>query len=178
MFTPPIRMLLVLVTLAYGAYLLSIGNRSGFLVISAGGLFVFGHFRYGPIRPAFMALQQGEVERAEQLISTIRFPHLLNSQSRAYLNWIHGVLDSRHDDKLKSAEQHLQTALDLGVRTSNDRCVLVATLAAVAIRQNDRDGAKEKLAAAREIPHREGAARYIDQLQRELSSNDEATRGH
>ena len=139
MFSLPVRILLILATAAYGTYQLTMGKPVGIAFVAAAGLLVFGYFRYGSIRPAFAALQVGDIERVERLLSTIRFPHLLNTQSRAYLHWIRGVLDAQHKDRLASAEDNLRSALNLGVRTSNDRCVLVATMAEVAAKNSSID---------------------------------------
>ena len=126
MFSLPTRILLILATTAYGTYQLTVGKPVGIVLVAAAGLLVFGYFRYGPIRPAFVALQMGNMSAVERLLSTIRFPHLLNNQSKAYLHWIKGVLNAQHADRLASAEDNLRSALNLGVRTSNDRCVLAA----------------------------------------------------
>ena len=166
MFSLATRILLILAATAFGTYQLLVGRPIGIAALAAGGLLLFGYFRYGPIRPAFAAVQTGDIERAERLISTIRFPHLLNTQSRAYLHWIKGSLEAGHKDRLASAEDNLLRALDLGVRTSHDRCVLVATIAEVAARRGDLARARKLLDDARGIPHREGASEYIDRLQR------------
>lgn len=173
MFSLPVRILLILTTAGYGTYQLIGGNSAGFALIAAAGLFVFGYFRYGPIRPAFSALQQGDIERVERLLRTIRFPNLLNSQSRAYLHWINGVLDARHEGKLASAENNLQSALRLGLRTQNDRCMVVATLAELAAKRKDMDKARKMLADAHAIPHNEHATEYIDKLHHEIENATE-----
>ncbi|MCA9258711.1 MAG: hypothetical protein KDA61_05910 [Planctomycetales bacterium] len=165
MFTFPIRILLILVAAGYGTFQVTTGHRAGFALIAAAGLLAFGYFRYGPIRPAFAALMRGEVDRAERMIATVRFPNLLNSQSRAYFYWIRGLIEAQYEDGLATAMSNLQAALDCGVRTSNDRCLLVATLADLTARANDVHEASRLLDEARGLPHSDGVDAYLDKLE-------------
>ena len=166
MFSLPVRILLILVMAASGSYLLARGQPSGYYLLAAAGLLVFGYFRYGPIRPAFVALQHGNTELAKNLIATIRYPNLLNRESRAYLHWINGMLESMDEGRLAFAQEQLQLALDLGVRTSNDKCVLVASLAQLAAKSDDLAHARQLLEQAESIPHRDEASAFIDELRR------------
>lgn len=164
MFSFRIRFLLVIALTVCGAYQLGSGDLIGIALIASAVLLVFGYFRYGPIRLAFSELRKGNVERVEELLATIHFPHLLSSQSQAYLYWIYGLLDAQHDDRIVSAERNLRIALSLKLRTSNDRCLILTTLAELASRRGDMDEAYALLGQARNIPHKTNTEAYIEQL--------------
>jgi hypothetical protein len=56
MFTLPVRIILIVIAAFFGTYNLANGYQTGYLWLSAALLFVIGYFRYGSVRPAFMAL--------------------------------------------------------------------------------------------------------------------------
>ena len=66
------------------------------------------------------------------------------------------------------AEEHLQSALKFGVRTSHDRCLLTLTLVDLAMKQKDFTKAEELLETARSIPHKVDAEEEFSKFQRDL----------
>ncbi len=168
MFTLPIRIIIIVITAAYGSHALANGNESGYILLAAAAIFVIGYFRYGPIRPAYMAMRRGYIDVARKHIETIKFPKLLSSQSRAYLYWICGVIAAQDSDNLLYAEKQMRLAIDGSLRTSNDRCLAMATLAHIVAQNDDLERARQLLADAEHIPHRDGVSEYLKQLSTEF----------
>lgn len=129
MFSLPVRIVVGLLAAGYGIYKLANAEQSGFIFLAAAGLVAMGYFRYGSIRPAFMAMRRGDIEAARKHVETIRFPTLLSAESRAYLHWVNGVIAAQNPEGLRYAEEQMRLAIDGHIRTSQDRCIATATLA-------------------------------------------------
>src|SRR5262245_38053420 len=146
MFSLQVRIFIVVAAAAYGVYTLANGEHTGYIFLAAAGLVAIGYFRYGPIRPAFMAMRRGDIDVARKHIETIKFPKLLSAESRAYLHWITGVIAAKDSDDLPYAEEQMRLAVGGAIRTSHDRCLATATLAQVVAKNNDLERAKQILA--------------------------------
>lgn len=164
MFTPPARLFIVLAVAAYGIYKIANGDRSAYVLLLAGAIIALGYLRYGPIRPALMAMRRGDLGVARRLIKTIKFPNLLCAQSKAYLHWINAVIAAQDSNALPYAEEEMGLAIGGALRTSHDRCLATATLAEIVAQQNDLERAMQLLGDAEQIPHRDAASDYLDDL--------------
>lgn len=168
MFSLPVRICLVAVAAAFGSYKLVIGELSGYAWLVVAATVAMGYLRYGAIRPAFMAMRRGDLKRAQEHVETIVWPSLLSAESRAYLHWVNGVIAAQDDDSLPYAAEQLRLALNGRIRFRNDRCIATATLAEIVARTSDMPGARQLLAEAQQIPHRETAQVYLDELNTEF----------
>jgi hypothetical protein len=168
MFSFSVRFIIVLVAASNGGYSLANGHRSGYLWLAAAALIAIGYFRYGPIRPAFLAMQRGRLDVAQKHIETIPFPKLLSAQSHAYLHWIRGVIAAQDTSSLLYAEEQMRLALGGAIRTSHDRCLATATLAQIVAQTHDLKRAQQILAEAEKIPHRDIASDYLNKLKAEF----------
>lgn len=168
MFTPRVRFLIIVVAIIFGCVELNRGDRSAYLPFMGAAVLMIGHFRYGPIRPAFIALQRGQYDTARELVGSIRYPDLLSAQSKAYFHWLRGALATIEPADLSLAERELQQAVDGKLRTSNDRCIATAALAEVVSLSKDLDRAKALLDKAAKIPHNEVAAQYLEAIRKRV----------
>jgi len=168
MFSLPVRIFIVVTAAAYGVYKLANGEQSGYMLLAAAGIFVLGYFRYGPIRPAYMAMRRGDLDAARKHIETIKFPKLLSAESRAYLYWVNGVIAAEVSETLSYAEEQIRLAISGKLRFSNDRCIATATLARIVAKNNDVEGAMQILEQAEQIPHRDNATAYLNELRSEF----------
>jgi hypothetical protein len=168
MFTPRIRFLIIVLAILFGCVELNRGDRSAYLPLMGAVVLIIGHFRYGPIRPAFLALQRGQYDTARELVGSIRHPNFLSAQSKAYLHWLRGALATLEPADLSVAERELQQAVDGKLRTSNDRCIATAALAEVISMSKDLDRANALLDKAAEIPHNEETAQYLETIRNRI----------
>jgi hypothetical protein len=168
MFSLPVRIAFILMAATYGIYKLAGGHQSGYLFLAASGLLAFGYFRYGPIRPAFLAMRRGDLTAARKHVQTIKFPKLLSAESRAYLHWVNGVIAAEISGDFPHAEEQMRSAINGRLRTSNDRCIATAELARIVAKGNDVKKALQLLEQAEKIPHRNGARAYLDKLRAEF----------
>ena len=168
MFSLPVRIALIVGASTVGIYLVANGEITGYGLLAAAAIFAAGYFRYGPIRPAFMALQRQQFDKAQKLADTIRFPNLLGPEARAYYNWIQGVLSAQDDDNLEHAEEQMSLAIAGPLRTDNDRCVATATLAQIVFQNNEPDRALKILDDAMQINHKDEVNAYLEQVRNEF----------
>ena len=164
MFTPRLRFFIIILAVTYGCLRVSQGDRAAWMLLVAAAILFIGHFRNGPIRPALMALQNGKIEDAKKLVNSIRYPHLLSAQSRAYYHWIRGLLAAGSPADLAFAERELQLAIDGSLRTRKDRCLAMASLAEVVAQSNDFTRANELLDKAVQSSPNPTTTDYLNSL--------------
>ncbi len=141
-------------------------------MLAAAVLFAVGYFRYGAIRPAFMAMTRGDLDQARRHFDSIKFPNALSPQSRAYWHWVNAMLAAQDSSNLSFAEEQMQLAVDGALRTSHDRCLAKATLAQIVASNNQPEKAMQLLEEAKQIPHRDSAADYLCRVETELSDSN------
>jgi outer membrane PBP1 activator LpoA protein len=147
MFTATVRFALATIASCYGVYLISAGDRTGVLGLAVAALLVYGYFRYGTVWLAFRAAQQDNIERARRLLSQIKYPSLLASQSRAYYELLAGHIALSQQQE-STAETHFRTSLNYRLRTQNDRCLAEVTLAEILAKSGRTAEAREFVAHA------------------------------
>ena len=127
------RLVAVAGSAALGAWLSSSGNVStGLLLLVASAVLAVGYVRHGPVWLATRALQRGDNRTAASHLSSIAAPQRLGRQSRAYYEMASGVVAADHG-RSAEAQQHLRSALELPLRTANDRALVEARLAALLV---------------------------------------------
>ncbi|MFT5303015.1 MAG: hypothetical protein ACI814_003832 [Mariniblastus sp.] len=167
MFSNSTRILIFIVALTYSVYELVTGTGMGYVAIAAALWLAAGYIRYGPIRPAFIALYQGKFDRARRLAESIKFPSLLSQQSQAYFHWIHGVLAFNDGDYL-NADIRMRQAIAGNLRTSNDKCIAIATLAQIVAKNGQLDEANQILDDAILIPHKDETGAFLSSTRNEI----------
>ncbi|MEL6867973.1 MAG: hypothetical protein AAFP19_26345, partial [Bacteroidota bacterium] len=83
---------------------------------------------FGNIWMAFKKLRLGKLEEAEDLVNQIKWPSWLSRQHRAYYHFIKGMI-ALQKKELPEGEKHLITAMDIGLRTPNDKALVALNLA-------------------------------------------------
>ncbi|TWT90639.1 hypothetical protein Mal64_10330 [Pseudobythopirellula maris] len=164
MFTLRVRIILILAATTYGAYKFAYGHESAYLVLLAAPLLLWGYFRYGPMRPAFNAMNRGDFDTARQLMETVKFPKLLSAESKAYYHWVNAVLASQDPNALAYAEDEMRLALGGSIRTSHDRCLATAMLAQMVAQGDDPESAMQLLTDAEQFRHKESASVYLQEV--------------
>lgn len=150
MFTPDMRLTLVLLASLTGAYLLYLGTPFAALFFSAALLLLWNCFRHSGVWSAFRAFQRRDIGRVRFLLTHVRWPRLLSRPTLAYYHWLQGVLDAA-DGRLKAAQVHLLVAAAGDLRSSNDRCLVQCLLAEVLLQQGEREAAREHLRFAEDL---------------------------
>ncbi|APY08593.1 hypothetical protein BWZ20_09900 [Winogradskyella sp. J14-2] len=137
MFTPIIRIVLVIFSLITAAYFYSkedFANMSMMLI--AGGLIIYGYFKYGTVYAAFQQIKKANIKKAEELISKIKNPDKLTKGHKSYYYFTTGIIALEKKDFEKS-HSDLTQALHMGLRTKNDKSIVLLNLANVELLRKD-----------------------------------------
>ena len=115
MFTPLIRVILVIfsIILAFSFY-----TKDDFLNMSlmlmAGGLIIYGYFKYGTVYAAFQQVKRENIEKAEKLISKIKNPDKLTKGHKSYYYFTTGII-ALEKKELNKSHNDLTKALNIGL---------------------------------------------------------------
>lgn len=165
MFSPALRLCLILASVAFGVHQLLQGNTlAGMGFLAGAGLLAWGHVRYGTVQVAFQRLQAGDVRGANRMLDGVKRPDMLASQHRAYYELIKGML-AVQEEAYEKAETHLRTALVHKLRTDNDKAIVEAHLAAAVLQLGKEEEAKKLIASAREKNPRPTLVAMLDKLE-------------
>jgi len=163
MLPTPVRLVLVVAALAAGTLVLASGRWSGLVFLVAAGLLIWGHFRIGPVRMAYRALQSDQHERAARLIDKVEAPERLKDRERAQYNYVVGMLAGERGD-MTTAEKHLDLAMSGPSAKPNDRAQVACYLAETALRYGDTANARRQLDRARGYEHDEDVDNTIAEI--------------
>jgi uncharacterized protein HemY len=164
MLPPAVRLVLVIAALAAGALVLASGRWSGIVFLVAAGLLIWGHYRVGPVRRAYSALDIGKSDLAARLIEKVRSPERLKTQERAQYHYVVGILAGERGD-MTTAEQNLELAMGGPRAKPNDRAQVACWLAELALGRGDSTTARRQLDRAREIEHDGEVAKTIAEIE-------------
>lgn len=103
---------------AFLAFAIIINVQSGFwpslvLYVIAVTLIV-GHFIFGPMRLIQTYMEEGDMEKAQKVIDSIKFPGLLIKPVRAVFYTLKGNMAMVNQD-FDTAEKHMKKSLNLGI---------------------------------------------------------------
>lgn len=176
MFGNRLRGAAVLVSTGLGIYLLVSGVIWGLVFLAAAALLAWGYYRYGTVWLALRALSAGDGERAARLLNGVRRPDRLGSQSRAYYEYVRGVLAAA-EERFDRAESHLRSSLDHRLRTENDRTLVECTLAEVLILRGRKDEARAILSRARARDHKPTLDELMERIDQRLQEPERGGNG-
>ena len=149
MFTPIIRIVLVIFSLVAAAYFYSkedFVNMS--IMLLAGGLFIYGYFKYGTVYAAFQQIKKDNVKKAEELISKIKNPDKLTKGHKGYYYFTTGII-ALEKKEFEKSHSDLTQALDIGLRTENDKSIVLLNLANIELLRKDYNKAIEYIKKVR-----------------------------
>lgn len=152
-------LLLVIATLYlsfnFSAYAVLMGVPALWLIWDA--------LRHGSVWRGFHAFRAGDLVTVRLCLSQVRWPSLLESESRSYYHWLKGVIEVA-DARFAAAKVHLLVAASGQLRTENDRSLVHCLLAEVALQENAVQEAAEHLHHARALQHHPNVDRMIASL--------------
>jgi hypothetical protein len=143
MFTPIIRIILVIISLLMAVFFYSkedFGNMS--ILLLAAGLFIYGYFKYGTVYAAFQHMKKNNLKKAEELISKIKNPKILSKGQKSYYHFTAGII-ALEKQEFEKSHSELTKALNIGLRTDNDTSIVLLNLASIELIRNNFNQAKD-----------------------------------
>ena len=101
-----------------------------------GVILIFGHFFFGPLRLIQEHLESGNVEEAEKVIHSVKYPNLLYKPIRSVYYTLKGNLAMMKQD-FDSAEKDMKKGLDLGMPMKEAEGASMLQMGMLATQQND-----------------------------------------
>ena len=126
------------------------------------GLFMLlGHFRYGNVLSALIALRKGKVQEAERILLDIKRPDWLSKRYQAYHAFAWGLIyvyqgrEAQDKDQQLAiwdkAEQSLQLALAKGLKQATELSLTYINLAHLAFSRRQFDRCEDYIAKIRAL---------------------------
>lgn len=130
--------LYIAAALIIGGVLLHIysGFWAGFFFYLIGVFLVFTHFFFGPLRLIQDYMEKGDMEGAERVLDSIKFPNLLYKPIRSVYYTLKGNLAMVKQD-YNAAEKHMKKGLDLGMPMKEAEGASLLQMGMLAAQKND-----------------------------------------
>ena len=131
------RLWIGLVLLAAGGYVnYSAGFWPGFPLYFVGVILIAGHFFFGPLRLIQVHLESGNIEEAEKIIASIKFPGLLYKPIRSVFFTLKGNIAMMKQD-FDGAEKMMKKGLDLGMPMKEAEGASMLQMGMLLMQKND-----------------------------------------
>jgi tetratricopeptide (TPR) repeat protein len=128
-----------------------------------GLILIVGHFFFGPLRLIQEYLEAGNIEGAEKVLNSIKFPGLLYKPIRSVYYTLKGNVAMMKQD-FDTAEKHMKKGLDLGMPMKEAEGASLLQMGMLAMQKNDLRQAESYIRSAirKGLPDRENeAAAYL-----------------
>jgi tetratricopeptide (TPR) repeat protein len=139
------------------------GFWPAFLPYLVGLVLIAGHFFFGPLRLIQEHMEAGDMEGAEKVISTIKFPNLLYKPIRSVYFTLKGNIAMMKND-FDGAELNMRKGLDLGMPMKEAEGASLLQMGMLAMQKNDIRKAEGLIrqAISKGLPDKENqAAAYL-----------------
>jgi predicted negative regulator of RcsB-dependent stress response len=170
MFTPIIRVILVVFSLIAAAYFYSkedFANMSMMLI--AGGLFIYGYFKYGTVYAAFQHMKKNNLKKAEELISKIKNPDKLTKGHKSYYYFTTGII-ALEKKEFEKSHSDLTQALKIGLRTENDKSIVLLNLANIELLRKNFIKANEYIKKVKELDLKPLVESETNRIEKEINN--------
>jgi len=124
---------------------------------------IFGHFFFGPLRLIQEYMESGDVEGAEKVLSTVKYPNLLYKPIRSVFYTLKGNLAMMKQD-FEGAEKNMKKGLDLGMPMKEAEGASMLQMGMLFMQKNDLKQAESYIRQAirKGLPDKENqAAAYL-----------------
>ncbi len=128
-----------------------------------GLILVLGHFFFGPLRLIQVHLESGNIEEAEKIIKSVKFPNLLYKPIRSVFYTLKGNIAMSKQD-YDGAEKMIQKGLDLGMPMKEAEGASLLQMGMISMQKNDMKKAESYIRSAirKGLPDKENqAAAYL-----------------
>ena len=128
-----------------------------------GLILILGHFFFGPLRLIQEHMESGNMEEAEKIVNSIKYPNLLYKPIRSVYYTLKGNMAMMKQD-FDSAEKNMKKGLDLGMPMKEAEGASMLQMGMLAMQKNDLKQAESYIRAAirKGLPDKENnAAAYL-----------------
>jgi tetratricopeptide (TPR) repeat protein len=101
-----------------------------------GAIMIFGHFFFGPLRLIQEHMESGNMEEAQKVIDSVKFPNLLYKPIRSVYYTLKGNIDMMNQ-RFDSAEVNMKKGLDLGMPMKEAEGASLLQMGMLSLQKND-----------------------------------------
>ena len=135
----------------------------GIALIVIGVVLIAGHFFFGPLRLIQEHMESGNMEEAQRIVSSIKYPNLLYKPIRSVYYTLKGNMAMMNQD-YDAAEVAMKKGLDLGMPMKEAEGASMLQMGMLSMQKNDLRGAERYIREAlrKGLPDKENqAAAYL-----------------
>jgi tetratricopeptide (TPR) repeat protein len=135
------------------------GFWPAFPLYLVGVILIAGHFFFGPLRLIQEHMESGNMEAAQQVLNSIKYPNLLYKPIRSVYYTLKGNVAMMNQD-FDTAEKSMKKGLDLGMPMKEAEGASLLQMGMLAMQKNDLRGAEGYIrnALRKGLPDKENAA--------------------
>jgi tetratricopeptide (TPR) repeat protein len=124
-----------------------------------GAILIAGHFFFGPLRLIQEYMEKGDMEGAQKVLNSIKYPNLLYKPIRSVYYTLKGNVAMMNQD-FDTAERSMKKGLDLGMPMKEAEGASLLQMGMLAMQKNDLKGAESYIRSAlrKGLPDKENAA--------------------
>jgi tetratricopeptide (TPR) repeat protein len=155
----------ILVALLGGVVNYTSGFWPGFPFYFVGLILILGHFFFGPLRLIQEYLEAGDMDGAEKVLNSIKFPGLLYKPIRSVYYTLKGNVAMMKQD-FDGAEKMMKKGLDLGMPMKEAEGASLLQMGMLAMQKNDLRQAESYIRSAlrKGLPDKENEAAAFLQM--------------
>jgi tetratricopeptide (TPR) repeat protein len=129
----PIAIIFILIGVAANVYA---GFWPAFLPYLIAVILLFGYFFFGPLRLIQEHMESGDMEAAEKVLDSVRFPNLLYKPIRSVYYTLKGNIAMMKQD-FDGAEKNMKKGLDLGMPMKEAEGASLLQMGMLSMQKND-----------------------------------------
>ena len=135
------------------------GFWPAFPLYLVGVILIAGHFFFGPLRLIQEYMEKGDMDGAQKILNSIKYPSLLYKPIRSVYYTLKGNVAMMNQD-FDSAEKNMKKGLDLGMPMKEAEGASLLQMGMLAMQKNDLKGAESYIrnALRKGLPDKENAA--------------------
>lgn len=124
-----------------------------------GIILIAGHFFFGPLRLIQEYMEKGDMDGAQKILNSIKYPNLLYKPIRSVYYTLKGNVAMMNQD-FDTAEKNMKKGLDLGMPMKEAEGASLLQMGMLAMQKNDIKGAESYIrnALRKGLPDKENAA--------------------
>ena len=161
-FRPQIAIVFLVIAIATNVYA---GFWPAFVAYLVAVVLLFGYFFFGPLRLIQEHMESGNMEAAEKVLDSVKFPNLLYKPIRSVYYTLKGNIAMMKQD-FAGAEKNMKKGLDLGMPMKEAEGASLLQMGMLAMQKNDLKQGESYIRQAirKGLPDKENQAAAFLQL--------------
>ncbi len=164
-----IRVILALAAVGFNVYLFYVGSWGwGITFILVTAVIILSFFRNENVIMALYHMRTGKQDKAWKALNRIKAPQYLPKKQHAYVLYLRGMLGLQQDMGFTKSEQFIRKALQMGLRTDQDKAVAKMQLAGICMQTGRKNEAKQLLKDAKKLDKNNMLKEQLDMMKKQM----------